>query len=269
MKGRCVFLGSVFKAVTSIAKKVAPVIATGGLSLVPGVKKIVAPVSKVATAVAGAQFPSNPLQTALGVATRNPALLLPSPQGANPMALNIGGILGQVGTIFGGGQNQVFTGISNVANLASQFFPPRGVPQGGSTNPAMVPTMAAGGVAMRSVATVGRSFFNRFPNLATAIQMYRNQGKHVTRAKLWSLVKRFGPELVVSGGILTAAAVNELMIAGPGHRRMNPANVSALRRSVRRLESFHRLCQRVDRLRRPGRRSSRKSTASQQFVRQG
>ncbi|MGL5934725.1 MAG: hypothetical protein ACRCZI_03780 [Cetobacterium sp.] len=257
----------------------APVIATGGLSLVPGVNKIIAPVSNIATQIAAAQFPTTPqalLNTGLAVATKNPALLLPTPTqiaipaqgGFNPMALNIGGILGQVGTIFGGSQNQVFSGISNVANLASQFFPPRGLPPTGSTNPT-VNVAAAAGPAMRSIATVGRGFFNKFPNLATAIQMYRNQGKHVTRAKLWSLVKRFGPEIVVSGGILTAAAVNELMIAGPGHRRMNAGNVKALRRSLRRLESFHTLCMRVDKLRRPRSRKKSGSGSGSTFVRQG
>ena len=186
------------------------------------------------------------------------------------MGLNIGGILGQVGTIFGGGQNQVFSGISNVANLASQFFPPRGVPPGPpSTQQPSMPVMSAAGPVIRGMTTVGRSFFNRFPNLATAIQGYRNMGKNVTRAKLYSLVRRFGPELVISGGILTAAAVNELLIAGPGHRRMNPANVKALRRSMRRLESFHHLCQRVDRLRGRRRSSKKGSGSGSTFVRQG
>lgn len=172
------------------------------------------------------------------------------------MSLNIGGILGTVGSIFGGGQNPIFNTVSGIANLASQFFPTRTTgapPQSTNTVQVSAPStsLALAGPAIRSVATVGRGFFNKFPNLATAIQGYRNMGKHVTRAKLHSLVRRFGPELVISGGILTAAAVNELMIAGPGHRRMNPANVKALRRSVRRLESFHKLCVRVDTLRRP------------------
>lgn len=98
--------------------------------------------------------------------------------------------------------------------------------------------MLRGGVG----ATVGRSFFNRFPNLAAGIQRLRNAGQNVSRSKLYSMLKRFGPEFLISGGILTAAAINELALAGPGHRRMNPANGRALKRSIRRIQSFHRLC---------------------------
>jgi len=252
---------TIVKTVSSPAKLTTAIL-TGGASVVA--PKTFAPVTGL---VKSTLF--NP-QIIPAVLTRNPVALLPGTGGAQPMGLNIGGLLGQVGTIFGGGQNQVFSGISNVANLASQFFPPRGVPPGPpSTQQPALPVMAAAGPVIRGMATVGRSFFNRFPNLATAIQGYRNMGKNVTRAKLYSLVRRFGPELVISGGILTAAAVNELLIAGPGHRRMNPANVKALRRSMRRLESFHHLCQRVDRLR--GRRRGKKSGsgAGSTFVRQG
>ena len=185
------------------------------------------------------------------------------------MALDIGGILRTAGTIFGGGQNQIFQNVSNVASLASQFFPVRPGITMGQTQPMGQPVMAAV-PAIRAGAMVARGFFNRFPNLATAIQQLRARGMNVRRAQLWSLLKRFGPEVLITGGLLTAAAVNELMVAGPGHRRMNPANVKALRRSMRRLDSFHRLCVSADRLRGSRRRSSKPcKTGSTQFVRQG
>ena len=117
-----------------------------------------------------------------------------------------------------------------------------------SVQTSMAPAMSAAGAVARVGGTVGRGFFNRFPNLATAIQGLRNQGRNVTRAKLYGVLKRFGPEFLVTGGLMTAAAVNELAVAGPGYRRMNPANVRALRRSVRRIESFHRLCKTTDSL---------------------
>lgn len=184
------------------------------------------------------------------------------------MALDIGGILKGVGGIFGGGQNQIFTGISDVANLASQFFPTTAVTSIAPKAPgvAVVPKTPMGAVG----AMVTRGFFNRFPNLAAGLQQLRARGMNVKRSQLWSMLKRFGPEVLVTGGILTAAAVSELMVAGPGHRRMNPANVKALRRSMRRLDSFHRLCVSADRLRRPrsrGRKSS--SVSGGTFVRQG
>lgn len=111
--------------------------------------------------------------------------------------------------------------------------------------PAPRPGTGQGGILgplLKSGPTVGRSFFNKWPNLATAIQKMRNAGQNVSRSKLYSMLKRFGPDFLISAGILTAAAVSELALAGPGHRRMNPANSKALRRATRRIKSFHRLC---------------------------
>lgn len=138
---------------------------------------------------------------------------------------------------------------SSVLDVGTDFATNYLQPQGGMTQlAASGPAMraAGGAVAVRSAATVGRSFFNRFPALAVAIQKMRNAGQNVTRAKLYSMLKRFGPEFMISGGLLTAAAVNELLLAGPGHRRMNPANSKALRRSIRRITSFHKLCKTAD-----------------------
>jgi hypothetical protein len=185
----------------------------------------------------------------------------------NPMALNVGGLLSSVGTIFGGNQNPYFQNVSNIAGLASNFFPqPTAIPV-----MSKVPQIAGsiGGGLARAGGAVGRSFFNRYPNLATGMQMLRNQGRNIKRSQLYSMMRRFGPEMLVTGGILSAAAIAELMQAGPGTRRMNPGNVKALRRSLRRLESFHGLCQRADKLRRPSRRKSAGKSCGTQFVRQG
>lgn len=173
------------------------------------------------------------------------------------MALDVGGILKSVGGIFGGNQNQYFSGISNVATLASQFFPTPAAVTSVAVRPPM-PTAPGVAGAMRAVPMIGRTFFSKYPNLANAIQALRNRGANVTRSRLYSMLKRFGPELLISGGILTAAAVSELMVAGAGHRRMNPANTRALRRSLRRLKSFDRLSSSVSRqLARAGTKSRR------------
>lgn len=249
------------------------------------VNRVIAPVVKLATAVTEL----NP-QTFVALASKGPVLgpinfaaqtLAPryAPYvnlgssvatafvpggGVTTMALNLGGILGSVGSLFGGNQNPYFQGVSNLASLAGQF-----VPQQSAQTVAMRAPQAVGPL-MRSVPTVGRGFFQKYPNLATAIQGLRNMGRKVTRGQLYSMLKRFGPEILISAGILTAAAVSELMVAGPGRRRMNPGNVSALRRSMRRLESFHKLCVTSDKLRRPGRRSGKGcKTGSGTFVRQG
>jgi len=192
--------------------------------------------------------------------------------GGQPMAFNLSGLLGATGAALGGVTGANAGGIralGTVASIASAAIQPKA--------PAMiakplVQAIAPAAVAAGSaVATVGRKFFTRFPNLGTALQKYRNAGMtQVTRGRLYSMLKRFGPELLISGGILTAAAVNELMLAGPGTRRMNPTNVKALRRSVRRLESFHNLCRKVDVLRSRGKSKKCGSRGgSSTFVRQG
>jgi hypothetical protein len=131
---------------------------------------------------------------------------------------------------------------------ATQFFAP-----GAVSYPVAqaMPVAAKAAPAIQSLAragaVVGRRFFDKFPALATAIQTLRNQGKNISRSKLYSLLKRFGPDFLI--GIIGASAVQELMLAGPGTRRMNPANSKALRRAARRIKSFHRLCTHTDLIR--------------------
>lgn len=121
---------------------------------------------------------------------------------------------------------------------------PKLPPPGGGLMPSM--PFLGGGLAAASK-TVGRKFFEKFPNLAAGIQKLWNAGhKNITRKRLYQMLKRFGADFLVSAGILTAAAVAELAMAGPGTRRMNPANARALRRSARRIKAFHRLCGHTD-----------------------
>lgn len=219
---------------------------------------------KVASSAFLTPAASRALNTAADFATAAVNRPPPTPRIANGgqnMAFDIGGFVGKVGDIFKGSSLPAFQNIGGVASLASNFIPrasgrpPVAVtarPAGLVATPAMASVPAVAGAAGRAM--VSRGFFSRFPNLATAIQSFRNTGRaNITRKKLYGALKRFGPEMLVSGGILTAAAVSELAVAGPGTKRMNPANVKALRRSVRRMESFHRLCVKVDKLRSRGR----------------
>lgn len=159
-------------------------------------------------------------------------------QGVQPMGLDLSSILGTVSNIFGGGQNPVFDTLSGVAGLtAAAIRPPTPLPAPVPRVPVPVPRAGVPG---------GRSLFNRFPNLAAGLNALKLAGKNVTRSQLYSMLKRFGPDFLITAGILSAAAVAELMMAGPGRRRMNPANSKALRRAARRIKSFHRLCQHTD-----------------------
>lgn len=169
------------------------------------------------------------------------------------MALDLGGIFKTGSQILGGNQNQYFQTASNVLGLASALTPAK-------TGPAMAarPLLTP---ALRGGAMVGRTFFQRFPNLANSLQQLRNRGMNVKRSQLYRMLRRFGPELLVTGGLLTAAGVNELMLAGPGHRRMNAANGKALKRAARRIKAFHSLCGTADLLKTRSRRPGSKCTS--------
>jgi hypothetical protein len=184
---------------------------------------------------------------------------LSAQQGGRPMAFSDGdsGFFGNQG-FFGGlnqalqgglGQQLLGIGTQALSGFVGQQFAPRSL----QTSMSAVPSVVRGG------AVVARGFFNRFPNLAVAMQQLRNQGKKVTRSNLYSLMRRFGPDFLIAGGILTAAAVSELAMAGPGRRRMNPGNVKALRRAHRRMKSFHRICVTNDRMLLGRRRTSKAS----------
>jgi len=263
-------LGKVFSTATKA-------VLTGGVSLVaPKLipKFIDKPLSTFTTALAPTSLKSV-ATTGLAIATKNPALLAGSfSGGGQPMALNVGNILSGVSGLFGGSQNPYFEGISNATGLASQFIPqPVSQKMIPGVNVPMVlpknPLSGASAVA-RVGGVIGRKFFDKYPNLATAIQTFRNAGKNVKRSQLWSMLKRFGPDILISGGILSAAAIAELMMAGPGHRRMNAGNAKALRRSLRRLDAFHHLCVRADKFRGARRRAKPcKTGGGAQFVRQG
>mgnify|MGYP001331338813 CR=1 FL=1 len=219
----------------------------------PGVNKVVKPVLNVANTVATAglqTFSGGTYGLAAGLV--NNTLNKPAPVAAGgPMALNIGGILQSVSGGLKGFQAPAAQLVSLGTGIASQFFPQPmanypAVPMNSST-----PVMAKAPqvVAPAVGAAVSRGFFSRFPNLSVGLQQLKNRGIKVNRARLYSLLRRFGPEVLITGGLLTAAAVNELMVAGAGRRRMNVGNIKALKRSMRRMEGFHKLCMRADKLR--------------------
>lgn len=194
---------------------------------------------------------------ALAATASKPSMQPSSLTGDTPMAFSFdtNRFLTGVGQALGGSSNPYFSTIGTLAQIGSAFAPQpvaqrmpgaQGAPQ--VINPRN-PYMRSGPVS------VGRSLFNKFPNLAAGINALRMAGKNVSRGKLYSMVRRFGPDFLITGGILSAAAISELMMAGPGRRRMNPANSKALRRSVRRIKSFHKLCQSTDIIRAKGSRT--------------
>lgn len=125
--------------------------------------------------------------------------------------------------------------------------------------PQAYPTAAGTPMIPGALGGVARWAF-QFPNLWQALQRLRaNYRLAITPQKLWSMFKNLGPAGLAA--IIGAAAVNELIMFHSTHkrRRMNVANTTALRRSVRRLKGFDRLSNRVSAqlARASGRRRSR------------
>lgn len=267
------FLGgaakSVVKTVTSPAK-LTTAIATGGASVVA--PKTFAPLTgAIQSTLYNPQLIGPATSLALpGIGGRAASLL---PTGGN-MGLNLGGLVpglvSGLGSLLGGATP------STALNAFSTALPSYG--GFGQTNlPAAIPVqqrqpITPGTNAMATLQRVGKKFWEKFPNLYRRLQIYKLSGIKLTRARLWGMVRRFGPDFLITAGILTAIEINELMLAGPGHRRMNPANGRALKRSLRRLESFEKLCHRVDRqmhCRRGGRRGKGVGSRSTTLIRQG
>jgi len=115
-------------------------------------------------------------------------------------------------------------------------------------------TIGVGGMVSAGVRGIG-TIMNRMlaPVLIKIAQATGSTTMTLRRAV--KIVRRMGRVLgpvAVAGALgLTIEELGSLILADSQRvrRRMNPANVSALRRSMRRIQSFHRLCQKADTLR--------------------
>jgi hypothetical protein len=94
-------------------------------------------------------------------------------------------------------------------------------------------------------------------------------GKTVSLSKAMSLIRSLSkyltPGATAAALGITVAELADLIVAArqKPRRRMNPGNAKALRRAMRRLESFHKLCVRADSLRSRGRRPARRGAQTQ------
>lgn len=218
-----------------------------------------APIVSAVTSTAASLVPGGGVGAAATKALGSLSPVLASQLGGQSMALNIGGILNQVSGGLRGFGSAPAQLISAGTGIAASFFPQTSSSYPSATMPQALPVAARspGLPAVTAGTAVSRGFFSRFPNLSVGLQQLRNRGVKVNRSRLYTILRRFGPEVLISGGLLTAAAVNELMVAGAGRRRMNVGNVKALKRSMRRLEGFHKLCVRADTLRSRGKRRAK------------
>lgn len=145
---------------------------------------------------------------------------------------------GLVGDVFGTGD----FGASSATSLVS-YQPPVSY----ASQPAYpaVQTGASIPLAARAAAAGIAAWSVRFPSLWQALQKFRAQNIPMTIEKLYSAMRRFGPQVLTT--MIGAAAVADLIAYKATHksRRMNVANTKALRRGLRRLKGFDRLSSRV------------------------
>jgi len=88
-----------------------------------------------------------------------------------------------------------------------------------------------------------------------AFALLRQRLPGLTLSTLKNMVRTMGP---VAAAAALGIGLDQLMLAtSVKGRRMNPANVKALRRGMRRIKSFHRLCAHADLLRSRGRSRAR------------
>jgi hypothetical protein len=136
---------------------------------------------------------------------------------------------------------------AQVFNVTQNQAPPQ---QGG-----MVPSVQQ---AVTGLILSVPKWASAFPNLWGYVSRFKRPGRAI--AGLVQFLGRFGPTALAA--LVGAQVVSELFAYKVTHkrRRMNPANSRALRRSLRRLHSFDRLCHRVQgQLHRSGGRSRARS----------
>jgi len=187
---------------------------------------------------------------------------------------SFGGLISRTLDLFGRGGG-VLGGVANVGStVLSSFLPAQGpivgVPQVNGTQ--AIPVMSAG-LRLPSIAgTLAVTIQPILIKIATFLGR-----RTLTLRETIKMVRRFGkllpPAAIATVLGITVVELGQLILADAQRprRRMNPANVRALRRSMRRIESFHRLCVKADTLRRPGgrRRAAPSPRPGVQVVRAG
>lgn len=258
------FLGSfnpvnIFKAaVKNPVKFLSHAAASGGLSIVsPQIYKAVDPLAKLYVSP----------QVALAAATGGGSLPFTGGfggGGAQPMAFNIGGFLGNLGKSLGGSSNSTISAIGNIAGFAGQFVPqpvsqpmgPQAPVYGGSSYPvATLPARVGRSSLTREVFDAGQKILARIGLSYPASTGGFTRILKGALSSMAALARRTPAGNLVSILIGIGLTVYEANLLTAWHaqrkrgKRMNPANPRALRRAARRIKSFHKLCQHTDLIR--------------------
>ncbi len=263
------------KKLLTVVKKATTAVATGGLSLVA--PKAVQPIleraftSPVAAIKAGIALKTGNYPGVIAAYLPSGSTISSRPiptQGSKPMGFNLGAFLqgaaGAVGTLTKGtayaGAGQLVSSFASAIPVQSRGPQPYGgyggVPQAPQVRPqlpgARSPISALGrGLSAQSKSTLLRIagwLGRRTLSMPNAISIIRKLSK--TGLAPAAIATALGISLGLLAELITEHAAKK-------PRRMNPANVHALRRSMRRITSFHKLCVRADKLRSRGRTRSR------------
>lgn len=187
------------------------------------------------------------------------------PTGVTPMGFDLGGFLQSIGGALGGSSNQSIAALGTVSQTASNFFQPT----------ASVPAMSGGGamtVSRNLPAVRGGSLTKEVFDAGLQVLTRLGIPSPASTGGFTSVLKRALTSIAtLARRTPTGTMVSLLVGLGLGAyeaslltiwhaqkkrgRRMNPANSKALRRSVRRIKSFHKLCQVADVLKTRGSRS--------------
>src|SRR2546426_5527340 len=152
-------------------------------------------------------------------------------------AIESGDIFGDIGggDILGAGGAFDIAGAPGILGAATSAL------YGGSIVPVARPSVPApGGDFPGIMRGLGRGIASRFPLLWGAIQVWRGRGVSMTAEKLWGLVRRFGPQLLITAGVLRGGALSGPPLWRP-FRPPAPVNVfkpQTLKRAKRRLLRF-------------------------------
>jgi len=188
----------------------------------------------------------------------------------------ITGLVSNLGGFFGG----LNKGLGSFGQLSStlglNLLPPPQRPAGVSLISAPVAVgpvprvamattaqLGVGSLAMQTARAVGSSITRMVAPILIKIAEATGR-RSMTLRQAVKIVRKtgtfLGPAAAAGALGITLSEMAELIFvdASRPRRRMNPANISALRRSMRRIQSFHRLCQKADTLRGRSRRSARK-----------
>src|SRR3989441_5515301 len=143
-------------------------------------------------------------------------------------AIESGDIFGDIGggDILGAGGAFDIAGAPGILGAATSAL------YGGSIVPVARPSVPApGGDFPGIMRGLGRGIASRFPLLWGAIQVWRGRGVSMTAEKLWGLVRRFGPQLLITAGGPRGGGLSGVPFWGPsGARRrvegLKPQNVT-------------------------------------------